>query len=86
MITWDEVKSKNIPLNEIKEDSPEYEAMKSAAENGDRIAQYNMGIWHHKVSKKHKEAEYWYQKAITQEVEGAKESYDELTKEMSLMK
>ena len=44
MITWDEVKGKNISLDEIKEDSPEYEAMKSAAENGNMFAQHAMGL------------------------------------------
>ena len=34
-VTWEEIKEKQVPLDEIKEGSPEYEAMKSAAGNGD---------------------------------------------------
>ena len=78
MITWDEIKSKNIPLDEIKEDSPEYEAMKSAAENGNKFAQHAMGLWNETVALDNDEAKKWYKKAADQGHEGAKQAFSEL--------
>ena len=80
MITWDEVKTKNIPLDEIKEGSPEYEAMKSAAENGNMSAQHAMGLWNETVASNNDEAKKWYKKAADQGHEGAQEAYEILIK------
>ena len=76
MITWDDVKSKNIPLDEIKEGSPEYEAMKSAAENGNMFAQHAMGLWNETVTLNKDEAKKWYKKAADQGHEGAQKAYE----------
>ena len=86
MITWDEVKGKNISLDEIKEDSPEYEAMKSAAENGNMFAQHAMGLWNETVALNKGEAEKWYKKAADQGHEGANKSLKELIQRESYTK
>lgn len=80
MVTWDNVKSKNNPLDEIKEGSPEYEAMESAAKNGDMFAQHAMGLWNETVALNEDEAKKWYKKAADQGHEGAESALREIFK------
>lgn len=82
MVIWDDVKRKNIPLDEIKKGSPEYEAMESAAKNGDMFAQHAMGLWNELVGKKIDEALKWYNKAANQGLDDSRKSYDDLIHEM----
>ena len=75
--TWGDMKMQNIPLNEIKEGSKEYEIMKDAAENGDPSAQHSMGMWEEIVACNGDEAKKWYKKAAEKR-DSAKDALEDL--------
>lgn len=76
--TWEDMVKTNFPLSDIKKSSREFEIMKKAAENGDKTAQHNMGIWHEQVANDFETAKKWYKRAADQGHEGAEKAYNDI--------
>ena len=76
--TWEDMVKANFSLSDIKEDSREFEIMKKAAENGDKNAQYSMGMWYQEVSKDPKTAKTWYERAKENDQISAQQAINKL--------
>ena len=76
--TWEDMVETEFPLSDIKEGSREFEFMKKAAENGNKKAQYSMGMWYQEVSKDSKMAKIWYERAKENDHISAQQAINEL--------
>ena len=75
---WDDLIKQEISLTDIKENSPLFNIMQEAANNGIHLAQHNMGMWNELVKKDYDEALRWYGKAASSGFEESAIAYTDL--------
>lgn len=80
---WDDLVKQEISLADIKENSPLFNKMQEAANNGIPLAQHNMGMWYELLEKDYDEALQWYGQAASSGFEESANAYAELASKIT---